>query len=62
MARPSWWLVHLGEILAAVVMLTLVGMLAFIIYIDNQEKKEEEDRAKKKAELEAKEKNKAGSS
>jgi large-conductance mechanosensitive channel len=47
MSPPSWWLIHLGEILAAVVMFTLVGMLGFIIYIDNLDKKEEEERAAK---------------
>ena len=55
MAAPSWWLIHLGEILAAVVMSTLVGMLAFIIYIDNQEKKEEEERLQKAQAKKAKE-------
>ena len=45
---PPWWLVHLGEMLAAFVMLVLGSMLAFIIYTEQQEQKEREEKYKRR--------------
>ena len=44
---PPWWLIHLGEMLAAFVMLVLGGMLAFIVYTEREERKEREVKYKR---------------